>query len=419
MMRIVHVTDNYLPFVGGLERAVHSVSRLHVDAGHEVHVVTAQPGGQAEVETIDGVVVHRLALALSRIPGAFAAPGRVFFPTISDPVFGLAFSRLLGEVRPDVVHGHGWSTYSIMGPARRAGIPVVNTAHDYGQVCAVKTLLRDGAPCDGPALGRCLSCAYRSYGSKGIPLTLGLRYSGHRLGGVRVATGLSGAVVDAGSAPRHCDRRPMRVVPSFVPDDVLTEAKGDGRPPFVPAAGDYLLYVGAVGVHKGVGVLLDAYRRLRARGVDVPLVLVGKAHGEALDVSGDGVVHHHGAEHRAVMAAWRHAAVGVVPSLWSEPFGQVAVECLAAATPAVVSATGGLADIVEHGVQGTHVPPGDPVALADAITSVLADPGLRRRLACAGPMRAAQFTVSAIAPRIEAIYREVRAEAGVHELAAP
>lgn len=404
-MRILHVTDNYLPFVGGLERAVHSLARQQVLDGHKVLVATAQVGDRPPAEEVDGVDVRRLPLALGRVPGAFVEGSRVFFPTVSDPLFARRFAPLLRHFRPDVINGHGWSTYSVLGAARRAGVPVVNTAHDYGHVCALKTLQRDGATCGGPRPAACVRCAFGHYGAKGVPVALGLQWSSRRHRDVDLWTGVSQAVTDAGSALRSRDRAPMQVVPSYVSDEDLVEPPDEPRPAFVPE-GDYLLYVGAIGRHKGVDVLLEAYGRLRVDGTAPPLVLVGKLVDD-LDLAAPGVVHQPGAPHQEVMAAWRHATAGVVPSRWAEPFGQVAVECLAAGTPAVVSAAGGLALIVEDGVHGLHVRPGDAGALAAALARLVSDPALRHRLGAAGPARAALFTVSAVAPTIEALYRRV------------
>ena len=63
----------------------------------------------------------------------------------------------------------------------------------------------------------------------------------------------------------------------------------------------------------------------------------------------------------------------VVPSL-AEPYGTVSAEAAAAGRPAVISAVGGMAEVVLDGVTGLHVPPGDPAALAAAVGALLDDP---------------------------------------------
>lgn len=77
------------------------------------------------------------------------------------------------------------------------------------------------------------------------------------------------------------------------------------------------------------------------------------------------------------------------PNLRPEPFGVAFVEALAAGLPVVTTALGGVAEIVD-GSCGVLVPPADPVALAGALRTVIADRSARQRLAAAAPARARQ-----------------------------
>ena len=78
------------------------------------------------------------------------------------------------------------------------------------------------------------------------------------------------------------------------------------------------------------------------------------------------------------------ASVVVLPSLWPEPFGLVGIEAFAAGRPAVASATGGVGDWLEHGVNGLGVAPGDVDDLARALNEMLDDPDRQRRMGIAG-----------------------------------
>ena len=97
----------------------------------------------------------------------------------------------------------------------------------------------------------------------------------------------------------------------------------------------------------------------------------------------------------------------VVPSL-TEGSPLVTLEAMAAGTPVVASAVGGIPDQVRHGKEGLLVPPGDTSAIADAILDLLRDPDRARRLGEAGRRRAAsEFGHAAMVRRIESVYREV------------
>jgi len=66
----------------------------------------------------------------------------------------------------------------------------------------------------------------------------------------------------------------------------------------------------------------------------------------------------------------RRALVAVVPSLWEETFGLVAVEAMAAGVPPVAPAHGSFPELVTDGVDGALFAPGDPVGLARVLADV-------------------------------------------------
>lgn len=418
-VRVLHATDSFRPNVGGLELAVADLARAQARHGQAIAVATPVHPDAPGREDFQNVEIHRLPMAMARLPGAYAEPGRFFFPPVPDPQFAPAFAGLIRRFRPDIVHVHGWILYSVLGAARHAGVPVVATAHDLSQVCATKTMLYRGAdPCTGPELRKCVGCAFAHYGVKGVPLAAGLHQIGsrrHRQ--VAQWLAISSALAAHGSAPRPGDRSPMEVIPTYLDDELLAlaaDARTAERPDFVPATGAYLFYAGALGTYKGVGILLDAYDQLCASGVDVSLVLAGLPRPGFRVPDRAGLVVVDRVPLAEVVAAWRHAAVGVVPSVVEEGFGRVAVECLAAGTPCVVSAIGGLVDAVADGVEGLHVPPGDAAALAAALDRLLSDEELRTRLGAAGPPKAAQFMLSQVLPRLDEVYQRVLAERSCH-----
>ena len=97
----------------------------------------------------------------------------------------------------------------------------------------------------------------------------------------------------------------------------------------------------------------------------------------------------------------------VVPSL-TEGSPLVTLEAMAAGTPVVASAVGGIPDQVRHDKEGLLVPPGDAGAIGDAILDLLRDPARARRLGEAGRRRAtSEFGHAAMVRRIEDVYREV------------
>jgi glycosyltransferase involved in cell wall biosynthesis len=76
-----------------------------------------------------------------------------------------------------------------------------------------------------------------------------------------------------------------------------------------------------------------------------------------------------------------------VPSRRPESLGRVAIEAMAYGRPPLVSAIGGLVEVVSDGETGWHVPPGDPAALADKLREIILRPDAWRGFVAAGRLR--------------------------------
>ncbi|HEX3974754.1 MAG TPA: glycosyltransferase family 4 protein [Solirubrobacteraceae bacterium] len=405
-MRIMMLCDLYDPFVGGLERNVQTLSRELVARGHEVSVVTLWREGCPSQETdAYGVRVFRIGGWSRALERAFSDPNHHFHPPAPDPGTMRELASLVRRLSPDIVNTHSWILYSYLPLAHRFPARVVHTVHDYGFVCAKQNYLHRGTPCSGPAYLKCVRCSADQYHpAVAAAVTTGLAASSRLHSRIDSVVAISSAVAEASAVRARHPSRSVEVIPSFVPDGIVNEGLADSRPSFLPSEDGFLLFVGAVGTHKGVDVLLEAHRLMQT---DVPLVLVGPHRAGAYPSLPDGVTLHAQASHPEVMASWRRASVGIVPSIWPEPFGQVAVEAMSVGTPVVASDIGGLRDIVAHDVTGLLVAPADPVALADAVRRLLADPAERVRLGAAGADHARQFMISAVVGRVEELFARV------------
>jgi glycosyltransferase involved in cell wall biosynthesis len=97
--------------------------------------------------------------------------------------------------------------------------------------------------------------------------------------------------------------------------------------------------------------------------------------------------------------------VQAVPSLWEEPFGNVAAESMMRGTTVVASNSGGLTEIVQDGQTGILVPPGDEVALAEALVSLLRNRDLSDRMGRAGrEMALALFSETTFVDKFVRLY---------------
>jgi glycosyltransferase involved in cell wall biosynthesis len=102
-----------------------------------------------------------------------------------------------------------------------------------------------------------------------------------------------------------------------------------------------------------------------------------------------------------------HADVVALPS-YTEGLPVIALEALAARVPVVATSVGGVPEVVEDGLSGFLVPPGDAVALALRIAKVLSDESLRRAMGLRGRQRVQeQFTFAAQGIHYQRLFKEL------------
>jgi glycosyltransferase involved in cell wall biosynthesis len=96
----------------------------------------------------------------------------------------------------------------------------------------------------------------------------------------------------------------------------------------------------------------------------------------------------------------------VVPSIMPDPCPTVVLEAMAKGRPVVASANGGITDMVQDGITGRLVAPGDPAALAEGIASVLESDATEMGAAAHRHIRG--FLASSVVEQIEGIYERAR-----------
>ena len=166
---------------------------------------------------------------------------------------------------------------------------------------------------------------------------------------------------------------------------------------------------------KGINVLLQAMRILRDRNEPVHLLVAGGGPEQQMlerlaasleiedDVSMVGWV-------EDPPAFWQQCDVAAVPSdTWIETFGMAAAEPMACGLPVVATRNGGLCEVVDDGVTGFLVAPGDADALAAAVARYVSDRPLREAHGAAGRAQAeSQFSIQAAADAYARLVRSIQ-----------
>jgi glycosyltransferase involved in cell wall biosynthesis len=211
------------------------------------------------------------------------------------------------------------------------------------------------------------------------------------------------------------------LVRSFAPDvaaPVIPHHVPAWRPAPRPTRDTFVVgYAGRLVPEKGLDVAIDA-----AAGLDGAVLrfvgngplhdeLLARAAARGVDLKIDTT-----ATHDTMEAAYSGFDVLVLPSrtttTWTEQFGRVLVEALWCGVPVVGSASGEIPWVIQSTGGGRVVPEGDAVALRDILAQLRDDPSLRRALAARGRESVqAQFSVEAVARRLDAALREAAGRA--------
>lgn len=415
-MRILMVSDNYPPFLGGAHRQTQLLSRELVRRGHEVTVATVWHGGLPEYEKDEaGVDVYRLKQLRTWLPGSVKDKAQRYQSPWPDPVTAFGLRRIIDRFEPDVIHSYGWMSYSAAVALIGKDIPVLLSARDYAYACANRSLLWHNQNCSGPELLKCIECSASLYGGpKGLAAVLGVYFGKPLL--QRKVTGFHSVSTYTQSVTRRdfmderaVPGRPMAhtVIPSFqendntdIPPSVTGLESYIEQLPSTP----YILFVGALRLVKGLKPLLAAYEQLTN---PPPLVLIGTVESDTPRDFPPGVIVLQNFPHRAVLAAWDRCVFGVLPSLWAEPLGSVVYEGMSRGKAVIGTTPGGHTDIIVDGETGLLVPAGDVAALRAAMQLLLTQPDLREQFGRAGRLRSKLFTARIAVPKFEQAYRQL------------
>src|SRR5207249_7582327 len=162
---------------------------------------------------------------------------------------------------------------------------------------------------------------------------------------------------------------------------------------------------------KGHRYLLDALVRLRHKHPTVRLLIVGggtekdklERYAQETGLAEAAMFLGHRADVADLLVAME---VFILPSE-AEDFGRVLLEAMATGRPVVATDAGGVPEVVEANVTGLLVEPADPVALAEAISTLLIDSDRAQAMGRAGRQRVEKyFTMSRHAGLIEAVYQD-------------
>jgi glycosyltransferase involved in cell wall biosynthesis len=439
-MRIVQVLHDFLPVhqAGSELYTYHLIKELQTR--HDVALFCREDGlpstpSRLRVsedltfieadETYDGIPVRRLYLNSSGakepvggLPPSKRNPGPVerFRGLYGSRSVEQSFDRFLDDTRPDVVHVQHLHRLSggIIASAKRRGLPVVVTLHDFWYLCHRIQLLRPNlARCSGPARGlKCAGCAElrfpypwrfvlspvtaplfierTSYLLRHLAMADAILSPSAFVRDIFVRNGFPAGrieVSDYGTADGWLVefRQAVGQRQSAAENLDLSPAPSDRSP---AAASERRLrfgFVGSVMRHKGVHTLIEAFNQLARPEAELHIFgdpnfdPVYYADMEAL-ARAPHIQFRGKFENTRIAQVLAHIDVLVVPSIWYENSPITIHEARLAGIPVIGSRLGGTPELIQDGVSGFLFRAGDVADLRAKMQRLLDEPGLLAQL---------------------------------------
>jgi glycosyltransferase involved in cell wall biosynthesis len=369
-MKILFLNSLYAPHIGGGAEIVlqRTVEGLH-QRGVDVCVLTTGPDAGLSHDYIKGVKVYRAGLLNTywhfseQRPSALARLGW----HLRDK-YNMGMRAYLREVldaeNVDLVVCHnlsGWSV-AVWDEISKAQTPMVQVLHDMYLMCPSSNMFKNNTSCKRP----CTLCKHFRQGHA------------ERSAQVDAVVGVSEHLLAKLTSARFFRNASQQVIYSSTPKvDAAHPALGGRLDDSEPLRFGYL---GTLSEPKGVSWLIEQFKRLP---FNATLQIAGRGqldYEKQLKLEADSEnIHFVG--YQSPETFYRQIDVAIVPSIWNEPFGLVAVEACAHSVPVIASARGGLPEIIQDGVNGLLCNPDEPQTLGLAMLQLYRDPQLRQQLA--------------------------------------
>jgi glycosyltransferase involved in cell wall biosynthesis len=339
-MKICLISNLYPPNVlGGAEVSVKKVSEELVKKGHEVIVITT-PFSENDVEIINGVKIYQVKpLNLYEI---YHHPNQSMLLKplwhiidLWNPYDERIIENILKTENPDVVHIHNFKGLSLssFAPAKSLKIPLVFTAHDYSLVCMRANLLNSsGEICKNPsALCKIYNQIQKHLAKNKVDLLISpSQFVINKLKSNGLFKDVKSKKIPLGIELKDNEK--------FEKDYSQTN----------------ILYVGNLGEHKGVHILLKAFRKIENRNIRLDIVGKGLCSEKLKSMSENDnrIKFHDFLEGKELIKMYQQANLTVVPSIWYDNSPMVIYESFSCRTPVIGSKIGGIPELIEDGFNG-------------------------------------------------------------------
>jgi glycosyltransferase involved in cell wall biosynthesis len=390
-MKLLTISNLYHPYtIGGAEIAAQLLAERMQKCGNVSVVISIAP--EEKVEEINGVKVYyvtprNLYHFFPKRPQR-PWPARFMWHLIDlyNPWMNRVVGRILDAERPDLLHTHNITGFSaaVWKTAKRRGLPVVHTIHDYYLLCPNSGMFKGMVNCVKP----CPACWPFHYVRRKLSAQ------------VDYVVAVSAFVMSRHRQFGFFNQARQKIIyNSAMPGDFKVRKQSENLLRFG--------FIGRLVETKGVELLLESFTGLAAKGATLTLAGTGDS---------DYV-----RNLRERFAGPRVKFLGfvppeefygcvdvvIVPSLWHDPNPLVVMEALARGIPIIGARRGGIPEILVEGKTGFLFEPSRPEELQEQMQKILKHPELLTRMGRHCRARAEDFTPEAISHQYLEVYRSL------------
>ncbi len=367
-MNICYISNLYPPAVlGGAEIIVEKIAKTVSSMGHNVTIITTSPDNDSHVINRDNTTIYQLnSTKIYPVYKQTEANG------IQKPLwhlFDLWNRKTLKEVKEilkkediDIIHINNFKglSISVFKAGNDLKIPVIFESHDFSLICPRANLIRgDGTLCTDPNI------ICRNY--------------------VRIQKRLLDDYVDLLISPSNFIIEKYNENGFFLNTDSIKIPLGvDYKTRKSPKSYETIdiTYIGTLGKHKGVDILIDAFKNIDDS--SLRLHIIGKGYDEdkfkKQAENDERIIFHGFIDNKDIQKYYDMSNVIVIPSICYDNSPLVIYESFSNSTPVIGSDIGGIPELIDDHVNGLLFKAGDSDSLKEKLLEISNNKELLKKL---------------------------------------
>lgn len=406
-MKVLLISDAFLPSLGGIERHVNTLSNFLSERGHEITILTERMDADDSVYEKKGIKVIR-SMDLMRKDADYKWP----YTRLYNSKKILEYLNLYGN-KYDLVHYHG--TYPLYMDYRKINIPVVATIHAIYPVCIANWGINEWCQED-PSSINCVLCTVRIK-KKYVPVAPAFMiYSKYYYDRMKISLKSLEKVVSVSNYVGNIVKQGLNLtniinIYNFIDieNDImfnLKRYKNDINSLDIESGSRVILFSGRLVESKGIHILLKSFKKIQEKYDDIYLVITGggklESYVEKMSIKNEKIKFLGYISREKQLNILNNASLFVAPSTYPDACPTSILEAMALGVPVVSTNIGGIPELIIENKTGLMVNPNDVEGLSNTMVELLSRTRNDFHDNCV--KQANKFDITNVGPKVTELY---------------